>query len=156
MASERELRIQQAIADTQTFPGASLRSIAANNDVHHTTLSRRLNGQPPRSNAHQHRQLLSIEQEELLKRWIIDLEAQGHAPSFNTVRELAGIVSANSGGPNKVGKNWIQRFLQRHVEIRSKVGKKIQSQRVDSTSPEALEAWFQRLYSVQQRYSILP
>jgi hypothetical protein len=143
MASQRDFRLQQAIADTQTFSGASLRSIAASNDVDYTTLSRRLKGQLPRKTAHQRQQLLSSEQEDLLKRWIIDLEQQGHAPSFNTVRELAAIVSAASGGPNKVGKNWIQRFIQRHPEIRSKVGKKIQSQRVDSTSPEALAACFQ-------------
>lgn len=156
MASLRELRLQQAIADAQTFSGASLRSIAASNDVDYSTLSRRLKGQLPQSTAHQHQQLLSSEQENLLKRWILDLELQGHAPSFNTVRELAGIVSEASGGPNKVGKNWISRFIQRHPEIRSKVGRKLQSQRVDCTSPQALATWFEHLQLVQQRYNILP
>jgi len=75
MASQRELRLKQAITDTHIFSGASQRSIAASNDVDYTTLSRRLKGQLPRSIAHQHRQLLSSEQEELLKQWIIDLEA---------------------------------------------------------------------------------
>jgi hypothetical protein len=139
MAANREQRIQQAIQDYQTSSNTSIRAAAAANDVDYSTLSRRLKGQLPRSIARQVQQLLSNEQETLLKRWILDLEAQGHAPSFNTVRELAAVVSRSSGGLNKVGKNWLFRFLQRHPEIASKVGKKADTRRVDGTTPEALE-----------------
>jgi len=89
-----------------------------------------------------------------LKQWILDLEAQGHAPTFTAIRELAAIVSTNSGGPKKVGHNWISRFLQRHPEIHSKVGKKIQAQRLDITTPEAIEAWFTQFNAVRERYKV--
>ena len=85
MASPRKFRMQQAIQAYSQSPGASIRAIAAANDVDYSTLSRRLKGQPSRSIARQPQQLLSNEQESLLKRWILDLESQGYAPTFNTV-----------------------------------------------------------------------
>ena len=156
MASNREERMQQAISDYHTFSDASIRSVATANDVDYSTLSRRLKGQSSRSIARQPQQLLSNEQEGLLKRWILDLEAQGHAPTFNTIRELAAVVSRSTGGPQKVGKNWLSRFTQRHPEVASKVGKKIDTRRVDGTTSEALEAWFAQLHSIQLQYNILP
>ena len=91
-----------------------------------------------------------------MKRWILDLEAQGYAPTFNTVRELAAVVSRSTGGPQKVGKNWLSRFIQRHPEVASKVGRKIDTRRVDNTTSEALETWFTRLRSIQMQYNVLP
>ncbi|OQV07721.1 Tc5 transposase DNA-binding domain-containing protein [Cladophialophora immunda] len=121
MTSKREARIQQAIQDYQTRKYPSIRAAAAANDVNYATLSRRLRGTQSATLAHEPQQLLSNIQEELLKRWILDLEAQGHAPSYPTVRVLAGIVSESSGGPSQVGHNWLPRFIQRHPEIRSKI-----------------------------------
>ena len=144
MTSNRETRLQDAIQGFLSNQYTSIRAAAAAaaNDVDHTTVSRRLKGQLPRAHAREPQQLLSNQQEGLLKQWILDLEAQGHAPTFTAIRELAAIVSTNSGGPKKVGHNWISRFLQRHPEIHSKVGKKIQAQRLDTTTLEAIEAWF--------------
>ncbi len=84
MAQNREIRIQQALLDLATLQNATIRSVAAANDVDFTTLSRRISGQAPRALAYQHRQL-----------------------SFTAIRELAAIVSHSSGGHKKVGKNWI-------------------------------------------------
>ncbi|OAP55765.1 hypothetical protein AYL99_09917 [Fonsecaea erecta] len=120
MASNREARIQQAIQDLETRKYPSIRAAAAANDVNHATLSRRLRGTQSATLAHEREQLLSNTQEELLKRWILDLAAQGHPPSYSAVRVLAGIVNKSSGGPGLVGHNWLPRFLQRHPGIRSK------------------------------------
>jgi len=154
MASNQELRLQQAVDGYQSGQYSSIRAAAAANDVPHNTLQRRLQGGLSRSLAREQQQLLSNEQEHLLKSWIIDLERQGHAPTFATVRELVIVVSKASGGPEKIGHNWIPRFLQRHPEIRSKVGKKIQAQRIDCTTPEILEAWFRSFEAIRQQYGI--
>jgi len=155
MASNRETRIQDALQGLLSNEYTSIRAAAAANDVDHTTLSRRLKGQVPRAIARESQQLLSNEQEGLLKQWILDLEAQGHAPTFTAIRELATIISTNSGGPNKIGHNWITRFIQRHPDIHSKVGKKIHAQRLNATTPEAITAWFTQLDGVRKRYNIL-
>jgi hypothetical protein len=154
MTSNRELRLQQALQDLQTHKYPSIRAAAAANEVDHTTLSRRLKGQVSRSLARESQQLLSNQQEMLLKQWILDLEAQGHAATYTTIRELAAIISLNSGGPEKIGHNWITRFLQRHPDIHSKVGKKIQAQRLDATTPQAITAWFTQLEGVRKQYKI--
>lgn len=155
-ASNRELRIQQAITDYQRRTHPSIRAAAAANDIHHSTLVRRLQGHQSPSLSHESQQLLSNQQEALLKSWIIDLEAQGHAPSYRAVRDLAGIISESNGGPRRVGLNWLPRFLERHPDVKSKVGQKICAKRVNCTLPELLEPWFNDLKVVKVRYSIRP
>lgn len=154
MASNRETRLQQAIQGFLSRQYTSIRAAAAANDVDHTTVSRRLKGQVPRGLARESQQLLSNQQEELLKQWILDLETQGHAPTYTAIRELATIISTNSGGPEKIGHNWISRFIQRHPEIHSKVGKKIHALRLDTTTPEAITTWFTQFNTVRERYKV--
>jgi hypothetical protein len=156
MDTNYEKRMEEAIKDFKAYSESSIRAVAAANDVDHTTLSRRLNGQTSRAIAREPQQLLTNEQEALLKRWILDLEIQGHAPTFKAVRELAAIISRSAGGPETVGKNWINRFIHRHPDLTSKVGRKIDTQRADSTTVEALEAWFTQLQTVQTHYKISP
>jgi hypothetical protein len=156
MDPNRERRIKQAIDEFHAFSESSIHTVATANDVPYTTLRNRLNGQMSRAIAREPQQLLSNEQEGLLKRWILDLETQGHAPTFQTVRELAALISRSAGGPEKVGKNWLRRFIARHPDLTSKVGRKIDTKRVDSTTVEALEAWFIQLQTVQTRYKISP
>src|SRR6266852_2909197 len=133
MASNQEVRLQQAIDDYQTRRYPSIRAAAAANDVDRKTLGRRLKGGISVAQSREPQQLLSNQQEEMLKRWIIDLEAQGHPPTFSAVRELAVVVSKATGGPESIGQNWTDRFLHRHPEVHSKVGKKIHALRLNAT-----------------------
>jgi len=57
---------------------------------------------------------------------------------------MAALVSKDSGDPDRVGNNWVHRFLKRHPEIHTKLGVKIDAQRLRNTTPEALEAWFEK------------
>src|SRR5277367_2297433 len=94
-------------------------------------------------------QLLSQHQEALLVQWILDLEAGRFAPSHAQLREMAALVSKDSGGPDRVGNNWVDRFLKRHPEIHTKIGVKIDAQRLRNTTPEALKAWFEKFKKVK-------
>jgi len=82
MASNQETRLQQAILDYQSRRYPTIRAAAAANDVNRMTLSRRLQGGTSRAIARETQQLLSNQQEQMLVQWILDLEAQGHPPSF--------------------------------------------------------------------------
>ena len=75
MASNQETRILQAISDYQTRRYTSIRAAAAANDVNRMTLARRLQGGNLRVIAREPQQLLSNQQEQMLVRWILDLEA---------------------------------------------------------------------------------
>lgn len=154
MAANRETRIQQAILDYETRRYPTIRSAAAANDVDRKTLGRRLQGCNSRAIAREPQQLLSNQQEQMLVRWILDLEAQGHPPSFTQIRDLVVIIQGNSTGPLSIGQNWISRFIQRHPEIHSKVGKKIHGLRLQSTTPESLNHWFEHFNAVRERYRV--
>jgi len=154
MASNRETRIQQAISDYETRRYATIRAAAAANDVDRKTLGRRLQGGFSRPIARETQQLLSNQQEQMLKQWILDLEAQGHAPTFVQIRDLVVVILGVSDKPPTIGQNWIPRFIQRHPEIRSKVGRKIHALRLQTATPESLTTWFKHLNAVRERYNI--
>jgi len=140
----------QAISDYQTRRYTSIRAAAAANDVNHVSLGRRLRGGISRAIAREPQQILSNEQEQMLVRWVLDLEAQGHPPSFTQIRDLVLVIRGNSTGPFSIGHNWIPRFIRRHPEIHSKVGKKIHRLRLQSTTPESLNRWFEYFNTIRE------
>jgi len=90
----------------------------------------------------------------MLVGWILDLEAQGHPPSFTQIRDLVIIIRDDSTGSLSIGHNWISRFIHRHPEIHSKVGKKIHGLRLQSTTPESLNRWFKHFNAVREQYRV--
>jgi DDE superfamily endonuclease/Tc5 transposase DNA-binding domain len=82
------------------------------------------------------------------------LEAEGHAPTHNTVREMAGQISRFSGGPTTVGNKWLPRFFTRHPDIHSKLGKSIDALRIQATSPVDLHAWYSLFRRVLTEYKV--
>lgn len=117
MASNREARMLQAISDYQTRRYTSIRAAAAANDVNHMTLGRRLRGGNSRAIAREPQQLLSNQQKQILVRWILDLEMQGHPPSFTQLRDLVVIIRGTPTDIQALAKtgyhdlfNVIQRF----------------------------------------------
>jgi hypothetical protein len=150
-----EEAIQDAIKAYNRDEYPSIRQTAAAYGVDRKTLTRRLRGGNTRQQGKETQRLLSSAQEDLLVRWIIDLDVAGAAPNFSQIREFAGLISASSGGPTTIGENWIQRFLDRHDEIKSKVGRKIDYLRTTNTSPAALQTFFQLFSDVVRRHQIL-
>lgn len=149
---------EQALQDAQDaysrneYP--SIRAAATAYGVDRMTLGRRLKGGNTRQQARASQQALSPVQEDLLIKWIIDLDIAGAPPSFAQVREFAGLVSNASGGPSTIGKNWTTRFLQRHPDIKSKVGRKIEYLRAQNTTSESLQTFFNLFHDVVTRHSI--
>jgi hypothetical protein len=99
--------IQDAIHAWNRREYPSIRQTAAAYRVDRKTLGRRLKGGNTRQQGKETQRLLSSAQEDLLIRWIVDLDVAGAAPNFSQVREFAGLISASSGGPPTVGENWI-------------------------------------------------
>jgi hypothetical protein len=156
MSISREQQLTDAVRSLSTNPNTSIRAIATSYGVSRDTLARRARGGLSHAQAHQTSLLLSSEQEELLVRWILDLERAGHPPNHTQIREFVALICRASGSPTNVGKNWVPRFLQRHPDIKSKVGRKIESLRIQNTTPAALEDWFQLFQRVQDQYQVKP
>ena len=143
-----EEQLNEAIESLNTRKYTSIRAAAKAYGVDRITLTRRLHGGRSVQESHKPRLLLSTEQERLLTRWILDLDNAGHPPNHTQIREFIALISGISGGPTAVGINWVPRFLQRHQDIKTKVGRKIESLRIKNTTPEALQDWFDLFRSV--------
>jgi hypothetical protein len=51
-------------------------------------------------------------------------------------------ISLNSDGPDKIDKNWISRFLKRHLNVCTKIGRNMDALRVKGTEKEILRKWY--------------
>lgn len=139
MPTPLEEQLNGAIESLRTREHTSIRAAAKAYRVKRDTLTRRLCGGLSYTQARQQHLLLSIGQERLFIDWILSLEKLGHSPSRTQIREFVMLTCRASGGPTTIGMNWVPRYLQRHPDIKSKVGRKNKSLRIKNTSPEALE-----------------
>lgn len=89
MDSPFESKIAAALEELADPSKPSLRAVEKKYGVSRRTLQRRHNGGISKQEARCSQQLLSAEQEKLLVSWILMLETKGHAPTHNTVREMA-------------------------------------------------------------------
>jgi Tc5 transposase DNA-binding domain/helix-turn-helix, Psq domain len=154
MPSINEAAVRDALEALSSGQLVSIRAAATLYGVSRTTLSRRMNDGRTRSEARNFQLFLSPEQEQTLKRWILEKEATGHPISHTQIREMAGLFSSISGGPAFYGKYWVQRFVQRYSAIYVKVGRAIDHLRVTGISPATLEAWFDLFQKIRQHFSI--
>src|SRR4051794_14203045 len=151
---QREQKIQLALKDFNSGVYKTLRQAAAAHRVSKSSLTDRYNGKPTRQEARATQQLLSPQQEELLCKWILDLEKAGSAPSHSSVKEMASMISSVSGGPSHVGAIWVPRFLKRHPNLKTKTGKTIDHKRVRNVTKQAIEEWYTNLQRVMELKNI--
>jgi hypothetical protein len=140
--------IANAILDI-TDNKLSLTQAAGKHGVPKQTLSDRFNGQGAMADQIQPGERLSKDQEARLATWILRQESVGYAPSHSQIRAcvvaLLNQQSTKAIGENdkdKLGRNWVSRFIQRHPEIKTKVGRRQEANRFDSFTPKAVHWYF--------------
>ncbi|EXK24631.1 hypothetical protein FOMG_18654 [Fusarium oxysporum f. sp. melonis 26406] len=139
--SYTEENVIQAMLDV-TDNGLSQNQAAQKNGVPQTTLSDRLRGLPSRSEITQPAQLLSKSQESRLVTWILRQEALGYAPSHSQVRATVAALLRQQGRERHIGVHWLARFIKRHPDIETKVGKRQEAARFNSFTPMAVNWYF--------------
>ncbi|KFZ15833.1 hypothetical protein V501_02525 [Pseudogymnoascus sp. VKM F-4519 (FW-2642)] len=122
--------------------------------------------------SHQKHQLLSKNQEQTLLKWIKELTISGYAPSHQILREVADEVRSNKcrvfqpqqpQQPQQqhlqqhlqqqpqtqqlqpklpLGQDWVPRFIQRHPNLRVKLGRRVEAQRMNGVTKQVLKGWF--------------
>jgi hypothetical protein len=105
------------------------------------TLSARLKGQTALADQIQPSQCLSKNQETKLVSWILRQESLGYAPSHSQIRACVLALLQQQGDKSKLGRHWVERFIQRHPELRTKRGRRQEANRFDSFTPKAVH-WF--------------
>ncbi|KAK2684989.1 hypothetical protein QWA68_016444 [Fusarium oxysporum] len=86
--------------------------------------------------------LLSKSQESRLVTWILRQEALGHTPSHSQVCATVAALLRQQGRERHIGVHWLARFIKRHLDIETKVGKRQEAARFNSFTPMAVNWYF--------------
>ena len=160
-------RIDDALEAYKSGNYKSYRAAARAFDVSKTTLMERAKGRITRNLAHEDQQILSAEEEIELAQWITRLTLCGYPPKPYTVKEMAETIrtrrtlgindlSAAFVNYNKIGEQWVSRFLTRHPELSAVMPEQIDAARVKETSYAVLNKWFVDVESIIRDYNIQP
>ena len=127
---QQEGRLILAIKSIESNLKNSVRKIARLYDVPRTTLQERLKKGHQHDNSYRTTHKLTKTEENVLVQWIISLDTRGAPPRPSIVRDIANILLSQRNSsqiPLTVGKNWIYKFLQRHIELKSRFNRKYNS-----------------------------
>ena len=111
-----EARILLAFQAYKNDPKLSLRRAAKLYQVNHTTLLCRHNGVQTRANTTPESRKLSNLEEEIVTKYILDLNLRGFPPRLRGVEEMANRLLADRD-MSPVGNRWARNFVKRHEEL---------------------------------------
>jgi hypothetical protein len=164
-AQEIDLRLSEAVLGVRTKKFKSANAAAIALGLRPDSVRKRLCGRITCIEARQKQQLLSKNQEKTLLKWIKELTISGYAPSHRILREVADEVRSNKCRvfqpqqlqlqqqpqtqqqqpqiPNlPLGQEWVPRFIQRHPNLRVKLGRRVEAQRMNGVTKQVLKGWF--------------
>ena len=140
----KEDRIQLALNAFKNGQFKTKKSVSLAFDVPETTLRRRIQGIASRAEKPANGQKLSITEESTLSTWILDMDKRGLPLQLSTVRRLAQLLlSARlpSSQPTTIGEHWVNRYIQRHPELKSKYTRKYDYQPARSSKTPPRNSW---------------
>ena len=150
MALYTEADIANALADIAN--GVPVATAGSRHGIPRTTLRDRISGSQHHNTTHTNMQRLSPEQEEHLARQILRQEALNYAPTHAQVRAIATGILKLAGDNRPLGKKWTNHLIQRHPELKSKLGRRTDWERVNAATPENI----QRLFDLYETVSWIP
>lgn len=127
-------------------------------DVPSRTLMKRLNGVTSRNESLANGRKLSDIEENTLSRWILDMSQRGLPLQLSSVHYLAQLLlSARLKSPQKatIGELWVNRFIKRHPELKSKYTRQYDYQRAKCEDPGLIKNWFSCVQETILKYGIL-
>lgn len=152
--SYTESDLQLALFDIQSKRVKSQRRAASIYNVPQRTLSHRRAGRLPRRDyVPKLKRLDKLEEEAIVKR-ILEESARGFAPTKPDVRAMADKLLEERAG-NPVGKNWVDNFVKRTPEIRTRWSRPYDHQRAACEDPAAIQAWFGLVERTKQKWGIV-
>ena len=149
-AVQKEGRIILAIESFKKGQIKSIQSAAKAYNVSYTTLKYRIHGRASRVDSTPNGRKLNTTEESVLINWIISADQRGLPPRHNTVQHMASILSQKP-----VGVNWVNRFIKRHDEIKTRYSRRYDHQRAVCEDPKIIQEWFNLVHNTIAKYGIL-
>lgn len=147
---QQEGRILLAIQALKKGQIKGVQTAAKTYNVKRTTLRDRLQGSASRTDITANGRKLSNTEESILLNWILSADERGLPPRFDIVRNMASIISQKP-----IGINWVNRFINRHHEIKTRYGRRYDYQRALCEDSEAIQRWFSLVHNMIAKYGIL-
>lgn len=150
----QEARIILAIEALRTSKTLSRRAAAKLYDMPYSTLSDRINGHTSIRDRRPANQKLTKLEEEVIIRYILDLDERGFGPRLASVEDMANFL-LETRGARRVGKLWAHRFVQRQPELKTRFNRVYDFQRALCEDLELIGAWFRLVQNMRAKYGIL-
>ena len=128
--------------------GRSLRYAAEASGVPRQTISNRILGRQTKSQTNESRQKLSSGLEKKVVDWILLQERLGYAPTHAQVRGICSRICRSTGEAEDLGKHWMEGFFKRNPEVKTKLGRRIDYQRLNGATPDTINSFFDILETV--------
>lgn len=126
-----------------------------------TTLRRRAGGVKSQAESNAERSWLTTEEADLVISYIIEMSNRGFPLSHRRLKEhvdeLLRACLGDQFPEGGVGKNWTQRFVEKHSDhLKTSWATSLDSKRGRAVNPSTNEAWWKLLGDVKQKYNIQP
>lgn len=153
-SSYTEADLQLALFDIQSQRVQSQRRAISIYNVPRSTLSDRRAGKRPRRDCEANSKRLNKLEEEAVVKRILEESTRGFAPTKADVRAMADKL-LHERASNPVGKNWIDNFVKRTPELRTRWSRPYDHQRAACEDPAAMQRWFDLVKSTKERWGIV-
>lgn len=149
-----EADIQLALSDLQNQRIQSVKQAARIYNIPKSTLYDRRAGKRMRRDCEANSKRLTKLEEEAIVQQVLDQSERGLAPSKAYVRDMADKLLRARGG-NPVGKNWVDNFVKRTPELRTRWSRPYDYQRAACEDPAAILRWFSLVQATKQKWGIV-
>ena len=151
----KENRIQEALKANEADPGLSLRKLSQMFQIPKSTLHNRISQtSTPRKAAHESQQLLSKAEEVALTSWIKKWDDYGFPTRRRHVYQMVQSLLRDRNCSDQVGEHWLNRFLGRHPDLDSKVGRCLDKERALATDLDSFKKHLDRFYHIRCRFHV--
>ena len=149
---ERNIQLAKEAIQQDQFP--SNRSAAKTFNANRETLRQRVAGRRARRDCTANSRLLTNPEEEVLIKYILDLDLRGYAPNLPCVGDMASQISLARGG-KRAGINWPRKFVNRHPALKTRLNRRLDYQRALNEDPKIIEEWFNLVRNFKAKYGIV-
>jgi hypothetical protein len=122
-------------------------------NVSRDTLHRRRAGKPARRDCQPNSRKLTQLEEEVIVRYILDLDQRGFAPAYAAVRNMADKLLA-ARGAGRVGVHWPRNFVKRTDSLTTRFNRAYDRQRALCEDPVAIRSWFELVEQTKAKNGI--
>ena len=149
----KQERIKLALQAIRGPQNLSMQRASITYRVPRTTLRRKHNQKTLLRDTHPKSSNLKKTEEGALIHYIKKLDAQGFAPTLRCVEDMANQLRA-ARGAKPVSPRWASNFVKRKPELKSRLTRQRDRQRVFCSDPGVIGPWFDLVRNVKAKYSI--